>query len=490
MSIEVIYRQAPQAPSGGGGGADQEIINISQQYFLPNPNGLIIIRYDRADKNRPLPANKDQPSSIGYATITVNGVTVKLPVELEVQGNSSAAMPYKNWDLKFAKELIGTDELSGKAYIKLGEQVVMSKATFKSEVKSPTKTSQYAAMELFNDMCLSRSRFPQFDVDYSWWNKDVGNPPNVSIGARGFPWFNPAVIIIDGQFYSWGFLTTTKDPENYYMSKDDKNALLMRPDGNTSSGWDFYEAADQDAPGAVELRIPKSKDWTESDLLVADNLFNFVRDSTNQQFKDNLKNYVDVLSAIDYFHLLNITMDTDGGGEIMMVTYDKQHWHFLPWDKDPAFGPKTLFRKQTGAVFKSGNKFLEVANLTNWVDERYRSNFLFWIKLKDNFKPELDARYRELREKGVFTVANLAKLFRDATKYFTPELLKAEFARHGEVYWELRPEDRPELFGQDVLIKFVKDRLDTLDTWHGYTPATTEYIDDSFAVDTWNGKLG
>lgn len=488
MSIEVIYRQAPQPPKGGGGGSsNQEDFNISQQYFLPDPSGLIVVRYDRADATQPLPNNKNEPVSIGTVSITVNGATVKLPVEWEVQGNSSATLPYKNWDMKFFEELVD-GELLGKAYIKLGEQVVMAKATFKSEVKSPTKTSQYAAMALFNEMCLARNRFPQFDVDYAWWNKDAGNPPFVNTGARGIPWFNPAALIIDGQFYSWGYLITTKDPENYNMTKDDKNALLMRPDGIESSGWGTY-TTDQNASGAVELRVPKTKDWTESDLLVADNLFNFVRDSTNQQFKDNVKNYVDVHSAIDYFHFLNLTMDTDGGGEIMMATYDKQHWHFLPWDKDPAFGPKTLFRKQSGAVYKNGNKFLEVANLTDWVDARYRSNFLFWIKLKDNFKPELDARYRELREKGVFTVANFAKMFRDATKYFTPELLKAEYARHGEVYWNLRPESRPELLGQEMLIKFVKDRLDTLDAWHGYTPETIEYIDDSFAVDTWNGKL-
>ena len=108
----------------------------------------------------------------------------------------------------------------------------------------------------------------------------------------------------------------------------DDAVLFNNPDAtpnNNSLTWSGYE-----------YRYPTEiVDWSN-----AEELINFVANSTNEEFTADIGNRFDIENLIDYFILLNLARILDNRGKnIYLCRYDKDEpYFFAPWDLDGSWG--------------------------------------------------------------------------------------------------------------------------------------------------------
>lgn len=126
------------------------------------------------------------------------------------------------------------------------------------------------------------------------------------------------------------------------------------------------------------------------------NFINFVMNSSDEEFKSNLENYVYVDSVIDYFIFQNVIagMDSMGKNQIF-ATYDGVKWIASSYDMDSTFG-----------LFWDGTKYIE----TNYNMSQAGGGNKLYARLENLFLEEIRERYSELRE-TVLSYANVVNTF-------------------------------------------------------------------------------
>lgn len=413
---------------------------------FPQPTQIITISIDT--EGQELPSSKGDGVLPVFIRFGVDDKILNTYGEISVQGSSTALWPKKNWSLRFYKD----DKREEKLKIKLGDQVATDKLVAKAEWIDPGMMRNAVSYTLWGQMVESRTTKPKYEVDNAFVNASEFSERHGD--ARGFPVPHPSVVYVDGDFYGLAVLLDAHEPDNFNIDKNNPNHVYMEFDDRGGSslnkGWSKFSYLDDD--GRIHL-VSYLDDFSEEQKIALDRLSLFIN-GPQSSFTRNFDQYLDKQNMIDMLLYIEALTDYDAvAQDIEIISYNLQKWYFLPWDKDTTFG---VYPYNTGI-----RQQLSGSTTINYQSESPTQTP--WFKTYHAFKPDVEARYAELRSKGVFSVENLTKMI-DQLHSLTPDnLWQSEADR-----WEKEGRLKPEGLDGEQIIEWFEQRLELLDGVYGY----------------------
>ena len=277
-----------------------------------------------------------------------DGTNYEFGLTIKPQGSSSLAYDKKNFTIKL------DDTIVIKEY--WGEQ---SEFCLKANYIDPTHAGNVVSARLAGQM-----------------NKAYGVLNNAPNGGSidGIPvWVN-----INGEpigMYTW---CIPKAAWMFGMDERNSNHFVM-----CGESW-------SDGGRFVSDTYARHEDWSvevgDEDAAFAafDRLYAFIQGSTDQEFKENISDYLDLDACLNYYCFAAIANAQDNMAKNMLLaTYDGLVWAPALYDLDSLWG-----------IDSDGltTDWTELAAGIFQIDDP------FWLKLRTCFDNELKARYAELRD--------------------------------------------------------------------------------------------
>lgn len=371
--LETITTEKINKWDSNSGGSSITIKDIFANNELPR----IYMTSDRLG----LLSNKNDTEADCECEIKINNETIKCFATGKVQGTTSAGFPGKNFTFKFYADR----EYSTKQKIDVGwgEQY---KYCFKKNWVDTTHTRNLSGARIAYDMVESRPK--------SEFKTSLQTSPRNGV-VDGFP----CKLYINGEF--WGLYTWNipKDDWMFNMDSDNPNNMVLcaEKNNNGSSSADdilqceFRKLWDGNDGSSWSIEVGTFTDKLKNSF---NRCVDFVMTSTDAEFHDNINQYFDLYSLIDYYLFSYFVAHIDGlGKNMLMATYDGIIWGACLYDMDSIYGADW-----NGANFKNTN--IPCPN------EYQETNSLLWQRIETCFIDELKARYAELR-KGALSLGNI-----------------------------------------------------------------------------------
>lgn len=354
--------------------------------------------------------------------------------KIKVQGASSAGYDKKNYTIKFYQKDTNYDK---KYKVELVEGWGKeNKYCLKANYVDYSQARNVVSAKLYGEIAKSRQ-----------YNDEINNLYNGG-AIDGYP----VVIFLNGAFLGLYTLNIPKDKwlfdmEDYDPEKHQevpKQAMLMADDwGNStclketmnydfnSSGWDLEFCSTEDHEIGT--------DWVAYSF---NRFITFLNNSTNEELKNGLEQYVDINRAIDCFIYTNVIHGVDNTAKnILWVTYDGTKWIPSMYDLDGTWG-----------LFWNGFIYDNETIATNIL-----INNLLYEKLVELYFDEIAQRYIELRS-NILSFSNIKETF-EAFFNSIPQIIRnAEKAK-----WTKVPNQEANNLGQ--IIEFTTLRLTILDEY-------------------------
>ena len=295
-------------------------------------------------------------------------------VKLKCQGTSSMSYAKKNFTVTMFSDEARATKLK-KDFKGWGAQ---SKFCLKANYVDTTHTRNISGARIAYDMVQSRPDSP-------FKQQLLQCPRNGAVD--GFP----IKLYFNGEFYGIYTWNIPKDGWMFNMDKSNPNHMVLCAEQNNNGS----------TVNDNVLRCEFRKEWDGSDgaswsiefgtySVDLKNSFNrcvnFVITATDQEFHDNIGEYFDLYSLLDYYCFSYLTAHIDGlAKNILMSTYDGVIWGACLYDMDSIYGVDW-----NGSTFKPSNI---------QCPEQYQdTNSLLWQRIESCFANELYARYLELRQ--------------------------------------------------------------------------------------------
>ncbi|TBQ30905.1 spore coat protein CotH, partial [Klebsiella quasipneumoniae subsp. similipneumoniae] len=371
------------------------------------------------------------------------GKVISFYSTLEVQGDTSASFPKKNLNITFSS----TADRDGDMDLKIGDIIPHDEWTFKANWIDNTHSRQYASFLLWAQMMDSRRGWPKRDIDNCYVGK-VG-PDGFPTGARAHPIGYPAVLYVNDAFYGIGTLAVGKKKENYNIPKNNPLKIHISMDANTA--WVDIKKLSTDAMKAqYSFKAPKTQTAATQAALEAWDAF---ASSGQADFTANITTKLDKNNAIDFYLLMAVIGATDlwlddATKNVQFITWDGVKWFFMPYDLDTTYGLK--FEGTT------------ISYLPDTVPGTDRSANLFWRKVRTAYGDDVNQRYGDLRNQGIFSPDNLYFLLKQFQSKYSPDLVKADIEK-----WPTQPSLN--VTSVDQILTWFKARLEYLDTYFNYS---------------------
>lgn len=271
--------------------------------------------------------------------------------EIKIQGTSSIFYEKKNYTLKFYEDAEHEDKL--KIDVGWGEQ---SKYCMKANWIDRTHARNVVSAKLVTQMQQKYGLLEQA-------------PKNGAVD--GFP----VEIYSNGEFLGLYTFNIPKDEWQFAMDGDDPNNILI--------AGDLWE------PANFFLGLPDFTTWelevgeeNEETMAKMNRLFDFVMNSTDEEFKANFEQYLDLDAALNYYVFADVAYLRDNlGKNMLLATYDGMKWYLSLYDLDSSWGAYTNGRELY--PYHEGLMDMSINNL--------------FAKMERCFPQELAQRYFELR---------------------------------------------------------------------------------------------
>lgn len=324
-------------------------------------------------------ATKNDPEAVCECEIKINNQTIRCYATGKVQGTSSASYPGKNFTFKFYSDA----ECASKQKIDVGwgEQY---KYCFKKNWVDTTHTRNLAGARIAYDMVESRPD--------SAFKTNLQKAPRNGL-VDGFP----CKLYINGEF--WGLYTWNipKDTWQFGMDSNNPNHVVLcaekNTDGNanTANSCQFKTLWTNGDGGDWSVEVGEYSNSVRDSL---NRCIQFVMSSSDSEFYNNISDYFDLDSLLDYYCFSYFCVHLDGlAKNMLLATYDGRTWGASLYDMDSIFG-----------AYWNGTSFVSP---TYQCPSEYQEKFsLLWQRVEKCFGKELYARYRELR-KGALSLGNI-----------------------------------------------------------------------------------
>ncbi|HIG9406568.1 TPA: CotH kinase family protein [Klebsiella pneumoniae] len=410
---------------------------LDTHFVFGEPAGIIRISVDSPSG---VPPNKDAGQYPTTARLDVDGKVISFYSTLEVQGATSAFFPKKNLNITFSS----TADRDGDMDLKIGDIIPHDEWTFKANWIDNTHSRQYASFLLWSQMMDSRRGWPKRDIDNCYVGK-VG-PDGFPTGARAHPIGYPAVLYVNDVFYGIGTLAVGKKKENYNIPKNNPLKIQISMDD-----WVDIKKLSTDAVKAqYSFKAPKTQTTATQAALEAWDAF---ASSGQDDFTANINTKLDKNNAIDFYLLMTViaTVDlwsNDNTKNVQFITWDGVKWFFTPYDLDTTYG-----LKYDGTTINHPPGTVPVTD---------RSPDFFWMKVRSAYGDDVNQRYGDLRNQGIFSPDNLYFLLKQFQSKYSPDLVEADIEK-----WPAQPSLN--VTSIDQILTWFKARLAYLDTYFNYS---------------------
>lgn len=324
---------------------------------------------------------------------------------VKYQGHSSLHFDKKNYTLKLWKN----NETSEKNKITFSHWNEENKYILKADYLDSTMSRNLVCADVWAAVTASRDGLP----------REMKNLSNYG-AIDGFV----TALYINGAFIGLYNMNLHKDDDLFGMEDGEEHAIVIINDP-TAPEAHFRELAayTDSSPWEIEFCGTDDTVWVQDKL---NQLIAFVMNSNDETFRTELRNYLDVNSAIDYLlsmYVLGLT--GHGSDELILVCYNAdQPWIASMYDMETGFGLSA-----DGTEFIDADQFLPGKSENQW-DSATES--LLWDRLIQNFYPEICTRYTQLR-KDIFTPERLLQCVSDITDSIPDELYAENQKFHGEL---------------------------------------------------------
>lgn len=200
----------------------------------------------------------------------------------------------------------------------------------------------------------------------------------------------PVEIYSNGQFLGLYTFNIPKGAWQFGMDEDNPDHIVI-----CGENWEpmnlFYGEPSFDY-WSVEVG-----EENEQNLEKVKDLFNFVINSTDEEFRADFEDHMDMDAALNYYVLADVAYLEDNlGKNMLLVTYDGKVWYLSLYDLDTSWGTNY-----------NGYELLEY--VTQLLD--FSKSNLF-VRMENCFGDELAQRYFELRQ-DILTKEHIMGEFED-----------------------------------------------------------------------------
>lgn len=302
---------------------------------------------------------------------------------LKYQGTSSLIYPKKNFTMK----------LDNKHGVGWGKQ---KKYCLKANYIDHSHARNIVSARLWSQVVASRP-------DYAEMPELLKDSPNNG-AVDGFP----IRVYLNEAYQGLYTMNIPKGSWQFKMDDTNENHCILCGENYVSGcfrgsalidGTDWSDELHDVVPDSVKTR------WNE--------VIDFVMNSTDEDFKANITNYIDLQSLIDYYIFAYVSTGLDSMGKNQIYyTYDGQKYYASMYDMDSTWG-----------MYWSGQRFV---SSDYRMQEEYesmsqgRAGNLLYARLKNLFKNEIELRYNELRS-SVLSFSNILGEFERFMSCITTE---------------------------------------------------------------------
>jgi hypothetical protein len=317
-------------------------------------------------------------------------------VTLKVQGDSSSGYPKKNFNLKMFTDA----DRAQKDKRVFRDWSKTHKYCLKANWIDHTHARNVVNGRLWGQVVRSRSDFGEYPAEYR---------ESANCGAvNGFP----VKVYLNGVYqglYTWNI---RKDESMFNMDDSTGTQAALIADANNNvtlwrglpaiDGTDWTDELNDTVPDAVKTSFQ--------------NLYKFVMESTDEEFKANIGNYFYLSSLIDYYIFVHAIYMMGGFCKSQtMFTYDATKYLANIYDMDT-----------TWALYWDGSDYYTVNGDVSNSGTGDSSNLLY-ARLETLFPDEIKTRYAELRE-TVLSEANIINEFERFMDVIPSDLYAEDFA--------------------------------------------------------------
>lgn len=295
--------------------------------------------------------------------------------KLAWQGDSSLNLEKKNYKFKLFSDEAFTKKFKFKPYPEFyNSNTFHLKANFTNRYLI---NNGYNA-DMYRQFIFANDTAPQKLIDAS---------------HQGMICARPVIVYLNSQFMGVYTVNTKKGSDLYNTDEKDKNQIAIQSNGGEGARWTKAVGLTFGETAGCDFEI--ESDNNEAVEPAVGRLATFIVNSSDTDFKDNLSQYFNVKSLLDYIIFADLTINTDGlhVKNATYVTYDAKVWYILPYDLDSTLGsywdPTKPQDPDTSVVGQLN---------TNLLKRVYKL-----------FRDELKQRVAELRTAGVL----------DKSKWFT-----------------------------------------------------------------------
>ena len=305
---------------------------------------------------------KDISSTLRMDYKFPSGKVARMYSKVTWQGSSSTAYPKKNYKIKLYED---QNLNKKKKFSPFADFRKNSKFVLKANWIDSTHSRNIVNSGLYADITSTRSYIPDGLIGAENFAQIKGHPVNV---------------YINGSYTGLYTLNTTKGSNMYNMEGDKENEIAMEADVWSDATLFKTDSATLEEGKDFDVHAPDViTDTTKTSI---NRLLAFVNSSSDTDFVNNIHDYIDLPSMIDYFIFANVTQDTDGMGKnASYYTYDGKVWTAVTYDLDSTWGlhwdGASLDPYDQNAISFRGNKLFN--------------------RISSSFKEQIKARYKELR---------------------------------------------------------------------------------------------
>lgn len=427
--------------------SEERLISSNMLDEYPKPQRIIKVEFTTSE---PIPTQKNEENPIlahGKIKVNIDGLIINKYATIEVQGKSSALKPKKNFTIAFYE-----DSACTKSYkFRLGGMVAHSEYVYKANYIDCTQARNNACNRLWEQVIYAHDNAP-FRGNEGVSQIDTGALCHVD----GYP----CVVYINDEFYGIGDFNIGKKRDNYDLDKSNQNHMQMQAEPRAQ----FYSYVESE----WEIRNPKTPDEGFATRLApwfADNA------KTGDAFKNDFGNHHNVQNGVDYFVFAEFLYADDIlDNNVQLTTWDANEYFMLPYDLDTCFGLKyngtMIISPTVGSVIDSTLGGAVPAGI---------STKDFWLKFKTAFFPEISAQYNHLKELGIFSVGNIAKIFSELERPFG-SYYALEYEK-----WPNSPSRTKTSYKQ--VLDWVRQRLAWMDGVYGVVNPTAITINGADVVE-------
>lgn len=302
---------------------------------------------------------------------------------LKYQGTSSMGYPKKNFTVK----------LDSKHGVGWGKQ---KKYCLKANYIDHSHARNIVSARLWSQVVASRS-------DYAEMPELLRTSPNNG-AVDGFP----IRVYLNETYQGLYTMNVPKGSWQFKMDDTNENHCILCGENYVSGcfrgsanidGTDWSDELHDIVPDSTKTR------WNQ--------VIDFVMNSTDEDFKANITNYIDLQSLIDYYIFAYVSTGLDALGKNQIYyTYDGQKFYASMYDMDSTWGMYYDGKKFVSDTYRMQDDYETKVN--------GRQGNLLYYRLEALFQDEIEARYNELRS-SILSFQNILAEFEKFMSAITTE---------------------------------------------------------------------